>query len=113
MRISQLHFAWDNPSDNLKDKFINLSKKYKPNIKAWHGNKGMVYCLTNFENCTEEEHIERALYRVETLKSLGFDPYIMIYDKPHAPHKVRQLQRYVNNKFVFYKCNSFEEYMKG
>jgi hypothetical protein len=46
---------------------------------------------------------------------MGYDPYIMIYDKDSLPrgHKLKKLARWVNNKFVFRSCERFEDYMKG
>ena len=57
-----------------------------------------------------EEHIERALYRIKTLAGLGFDPYCMIYDKPHAPQEIKDLQRWCNNKIIFKKVPDFKDY---
>ncbi len=99
MRIKSLHFAWDNPKDNLEQKFRNFAEKFRRN-----SNIGMVYCLTNFNSTMEEN-----LYRVMTLKELGYDPYVMIYDKPHASDEIVHFQRWVNNKFIFKKC-TWEEY---
>lgn len=79
-------------------------------ISAWHkphGHFGTVYCLTNFGSTMEEN-----LYRVYTLRDMGYDPYVMIYDKPNAPKEIRDLQRWVNNKYIFRKCLRFEEYKK-
>lgn len=42
---------------------------------------------------------------------LYHDPYVMIYDKPHAPQELRHLQRWVNNIRIFRKTKWFEEYM--
>ncbi|MBA1336486.1 MAG: hypothetical protein HPY66_2921 [Firmicutes bacterium] len=36
----------------------------------------------------------------------------MIYDKQNAPKKIRELQRWVNNKFIFRSCERFEDYKK-
>ena len=108
MKIRRLHFAWDNPADDLEDRFRLFSDKFK--IKDYR--RKMVYCLTNFENVSEEEHIQRALFRIYRLRDMGFDPYCMIYDKPHAPKRIRDLQRWCNSKFIFKKCPNFEDYKK-
>lgn len=100
MRIKNLHFAWDNPKDNLEDKFRNFAKGFRRK-----SNIGMVYCLTNFNSTMEEN-----LYRIYTLRGLGYDPYVMVYDKPHAPKEIRALQRWCNNKIIFKKCKRFEDY---
>lgn len=101
MRIKDLHFAWDNPKDDLEGKFRYFAKRFKRKT-----NIGMVYCLTNFNSTMEEN-----LYRIYTLRDLGFDPYVMIYDKPNAPIEVRDLQRWCNNKIIFKKCKRFEDYI--
>lgn len=67
----------------------------------------MVYCLTNFNSTMEEN-----LYRIYTLRDLGYDPYVMVYDKPHAPKEIRNLQRWCNNKIIFKLCPKFEDYGK-
>lgn len=102
MRVDELHFAWDNPKDDLAEKFRNFAKGYK---HRHHGYKAMVYVLTNFDSTLDED-----LYRIYTLRDLGFNPYVMIYDKPHAPRKIRELQRWCNNMFVFTSCPNFEDY---
>lgn len=101
MRLRTLHFAWDNPKDNLKEKFSNFAKGFRRN-----SNIGMVYCLTNYNSTMEEN-----LYRIYTLRDLGYDPYVMIYDKPHAPKEIRKLQRWCNNKIIFKTCKNFENYI--
>ena len=91
MRLRRLHFAWDNPKDNLEPKFRAFAQGFRRKTKI-----GTVYCLTNFNSTMEEN-----LYRVYTLRDLGYDPYVMIYDKPHAPKEIKRLQRWCNNKFFF------------
>jgi hypothetical protein len=100
MRIGTLHFAWDNPKDDLKDKFKAFADGFRRK-----SNIGTVYCLTNFNSTMEEN-----LYRIYTLRDLGYDPYVMVYDKPHAPEQIKHLQRWCNNKFIFNKCPNFKDY---
>lgn len=107
MRLRTLHFAWDNPNDDLEKKFRNFAKGFRRKT-----NIGMVYCLTNFEDVSVDEHIERALFRIYSLRDMGFDPYCMVYDKPHAPKEIRDLQRWCNNKIVFKSCKRFEDYSR-
>jgi hypothetical protein len=105
IKVKEIHFAWDNAKDDLKPYFERYKAlaKHKP-----HGHYGTVYCLTNFGSTMEEN-----LYRIYTLRDLGYDPYVMIYDKPNAPKEVRDLQRLVNNKFIFRSCERFEDYKAG
>lgn len=102
VKVNEIHFAWDNANDDLKIYFDQYKKyaKHKP-----HGQYGTVYCLTNFGSTMEEN-----LYRIYTLRDMGYDPYVMIYDKPHAPRDVRLLQRWCNNKIIFRYCTRFEDY---
>ena len=100
MRLRTLHFAWDNPKDDLEGKFRNFANSFRRK-----SNIGMVYCLTNFNSTMEEN-----LYRIYTLRDMGYDPYVMVYDKPHAPKEIKQLQRWCNNKIIFKSCKRFEDY---
>lgn len=100
MRLRTLHFAWDNPKDDLETKFRNFANGFRRK-----SNIGMVYCLTNFNSTMEEN-----LYRIYTLRDMGYDPYVMVYDKPHAPKEIKQLQRWCNNKIIFKSCKRFEDY---
>lgn len=104
IKVKEIHFAWDNAKDDLKPYFerYKARAKHKP-----HGRYGTVYCLTNFGSTMEEN-----LYRIYTLRDLGFDPYVMVYDKPNAPREIRDLQRWCNNKWIFRSCNKFEDYKK-
>ena len=100
MKLKNVHFAWDNPKDDLAPKFKMWAEKFRRN-----SNIGMVYCLTNFNSTMEEN-----LYRIYTLRDLGYDPYVMVYDKPHAPKEINALQRWCNNKLIFKSCPKFEDY---
>ena len=101
MRIKTIHFAWDNPSTDLTGplrRFLELS-----NIHDVQRLK--VYVLTNYGSTHEQD-----LYRVESLRRMGYDPYVMVYDRPSAPHITRHLQRWVNNKRIFYSVPHFTDY---
>lgn len=100
MRIKDLHFAWDNPEDDLEQKFRYFAKRFRRRT-----NIGMVYVMTNFGSTLGED-----LHRIYTLRDMGFDPYVMIYDKPHAPIEAKDLQRWCNNKIIFKKCKDFRDY---
>lgn len=104
MRLKNVHFAWDDADTDLTAQFRNYAKGGKKNR---HGCYGTVYCLTNFNSTMEQN-----LYRIYTLRDMGYDPYVMIYDKPNAPREIRDLQRWCNNKFIFRKCAKFEDYKR-
>lgn len=101
VKYSMLHFAWDNPAD------MGTLEKLKEYRSVWKGSQRnrSVYVLTNFDSTHEED-----LYRVYALRELGYDPYIMIYDKIHAPKETRYLQRWVNNKRIFRTIKYFKDY---
>lgn len=47
---------------------------------------------------------------MNTLRALGYDPYVMIYERPTAPKITRHLQRWVNNKRIFHTVKDFKDY---
>ena len=96
-----LHFAWDNPKQDLTRYFRRFSEHTK--IKS-DRNKA-VYVLTNYNSTLEED-----LYRIYTLRELGYNPYVMIYQKENAPKEIRRLQRWVNCRWIFRTVNKFEDY---
>ena len=101
LRIKCLHFAWDNPKEDLRPWFEQFSRLYP---RKNHRQK-IVYVLTNYNSTMEDN-----LFRIYTLRDLGYDPYVMIYDKPHAPREVRLLQRWCNNKIIFNAEPDFGKY---
>lgn len=101
MRVKRIHFAWDNPKQDLTQKFADFSKWYRRKSSSTK----VVYVLVNFNSTMEEN-----LYRIYTLRDLGYDPYVMVYDKPNAPQQIKDLQRWVNNYHIFRKCERFEDY---
>ena len=104
MKIKQIHFAWDNPKDDLADKFRAFSEAWR--IKDYR--RKTVYILTNFNSTMEEN-----LYRIYTVRDLGYSPYVMVYDKPRAPKVIKQLQRWCNSPRIFKKVKRFEDYSVG
>ena len=101
IKIKRLHFAWDSPKDKVTPKkLLEFAKTNKLNY-----NRRMVYVLTNYWSSFQED-----LGRVYWLRDNGYDPYVMIYDKWNAPKEIRRLQRWVNNKFIFRSCKTFDEY---
>lgn len=106
MKIKTIHFAWD----RIQDTNIIIPKfEFFKKITQWDKRKLIVYVLTNFDTTHEQD-----LYRCEKLKELGYSPYIMIYDKEKLPkgHITIQLQRYVNNRFIYYSVDNFEQYKR-
>lgn len=101
IRVQRLHFAWDNQKDDLREYFARFSEWYRRKDPS----KKVVYVLTNFGSTMEEN-----LYRIYTLRNLGYDPYVMIYDKNNAPQEVRYLQRWCNNRLIYRAQPDFSKY---
>ena len=104
MKIKQVHFAWDRYED--KEKIVPQFKRFKE-ITQWDYRKLGVYVLCNFNTTFEQD-----LDRVYTLRELGYNPYVMLYEKDKLPakHRLKLLQRWVNNRIIFRSCKRFEEY---
>lgn len=102
VKLKMIHFAWDMMEQSgAVLRGLGLYAKYGELDER----KRRVYVLTNY-NTTMEEN----LYRVYKLREMKFDPYVMIYDKTHAPKDIKRLQRWCNNKFIWRSCEKFEDY---
>ena len=101
VRTKAVHFAWDNPNIDL----IPYFQRFLELTTIRSDRRRRVYVLTNFGSTHEQD-----LYRVNTLRAMGYDPYIMVYDRPSAPAITRHLQRWVNNKRIFYTVPDFSDY---
>lgn len=101
VKTKMLHFAWDNPEEDLAGyfkRFIELT-----NVKDYR--KRRVYVLTNYGSSHEQD-----LYRIYTLREMGYDPFVMVYEKETAPDITRKLQRWVNNKRFFHAVPDFKDF---
>lgn len=105
IRIKRLHFTWDNPRDTVTPKQLERFMVARINPHDTDYVKYNVYVLTNYWSTLDED-----LYRVYWLRDHGYNPYVMIYDKAHAPQEIRRLQRWVNNRIIFRSTEKFEEY---
>lgn len=107
IKTSNIHFAWDRYQD--KDVILPKFKMFKE-ITGISERKLIVYVLCNFDTSFEQD-----LDRIYTLRSMGYWAYVMLYDKEHIPqgHILRHLQRWVNNRIIFSKCLSFDDYCNG
>lgn len=85
----QIKVAWDNPADGEEviDGIVRLGKY----VKMW---RIMCYVLIGFLSSEAED-----LLRVETLRELGVDPFVMAYDKLDLYQKA--FARWVNHKAIF------------
>jgi hypothetical protein len=106
IKTKMVHFAWDKADDETTPYMLWHFKK-RTNLDM---RKLRVYVLTNYDSTQEQD-----LYRIYKLKELGYDPYVMVFNKQTAPRKIKQMQRWVNNKFIFRsgQAETFEDYLKG
>lgn len=100
VRWKRIHFAWDNPDDDL----VPLFQRAKEKLKRWRKQTVSCYLLTNF-NSTHEQDLER----IYAIRELGMQPDVRIYRKPTAPAETKRLQRWCS-PFIFWKCDRFEDY---
>lgn len=104
IKLKEIHFAWDFMQQSAA--VLDGLRRYAGNAaRKPHGQYAAVYVLTNYDTTMEEN-----LYRIYTLRDMGFDPYVMIYDKPNAPRDVRMLQRWCNNQKIFRSEPNFHKY---
>jgi hypothetical protein len=129
IKVKMIHFAWDRVEDTTPYMLWHFKKRTNMEYQ-----KLKVYVLTNYDTTQEQD-----LYRVYKLKDMGYDPYIMIFNKSEFvtdKHRLKpikqllekfsieqiehfkktwQLQRWVNNKRIFRsgQAETFEDYLRG
>ena len=104
VKTKRIHFAWDLMKNSKK--VVKGLKLYNEFGKIKDCSRRIVYVLTNFDTTLQED-----LYRIYTLRDeLGYNPYVMVYDKPNAPDEIRKLQRWVNNRRIFKTVDRFDDY---
>ena len=104
VKLKEIHFAWD---------YMKESKAVLRGLRLYaelakrrpHGQFATVYCLVNYDTTMDEN-----LHRIYTLRDMGYDPYVMVFDKPNAPKEIKRLQRWCNNRVIFKSCQNFEKY---
>ena len=101
VKTPALHFAWDNAKEDLTDYFKCFSEHTSINNER----NRTVYVLVNYNSTIDED-----LHRIYTLRDLGFNPYVMIYQKESAPREIKRLQRWCNCRWVFRSCADFKDY---
>lgn len=106
IKMKQLHFAWDRYQD--KEMILPKFQMFKE-ITGINERNLIVYVLCNYDTTIEQD-----LERIYTLREMGYWAYVMLYDKEHIPkgHDLRAMARWVNNRFIFAKCKTFEEYTR-
>ena len=104
LKLKDIHFAWDYMKES-ETVLRGLRLYTELAARRPHGKYATVYVLVNYDTTMEEN-----LYRIYTLRDMGYDPYVMIYDKPHATREVRMLQRWSNNRRIFRSEPDFFNY---
>jgi hypothetical protein len=93
----QFKFAWDNPKEKLLPKIEWLAERIKP-YKL-----GCFVLIGYWSNEADD------IMRVEALRKLGIDPFVMPFNKSD-PYQ-HAYTRYVNHKAIF-KSHTWGEYKK-
>lgn len=94
--LKQIHIAWDLPNMDLREQLKTATRWIKPY-------KLMCYVLIGFNSTPEQD-----LYRVETLRDIGIDPFVMPFNKSDPYQK--KFARWVNHKAIF-KSVKWKEYV--
>lgn len=99
-----IHFAYDRYEDkNIIEPKLSMFKE----ATGYGRGKVLVYILCNFSTTLEED-----LERIAFVRSLGFSPYVTVYDLAHANPIYKKLQRWCNNYYVFWAEPDFNKYQK-
>lgn len=102
IKVKEIHFAWDNPKDDLEYNFRWYAEHA---VRKPHGKYATVYVLVNYWSAFEDD-----LRRIYTLDKLGYDPYVMIFNKPSCDPLYLDLQRWCNRPAIRKKCPNFDDY---
>ena len=92
-----IRIAWDNPRLDLTGYIRKLTSRIKPY-------RIMCYVLIGYWSTPEED-----LYRIETLRGFGIDPFVMPFNKKDPYQK--RFARWVNMKAIF-KTVKWEDYSR-
>lgn len=109
IKTKNIHFAYDRIEDRniVEPKIETWTKKvgYK-----YNRSKVQCYVLCGFK---EKKVLPEDIHRIYFLREKGISPYVMLYDKASIPkgHELRRLQRWCNNKIIFWSCDNFDDYL--
>jgi hypothetical protein len=103
IRLDGIHFAFDRYQD--KDIIVPRLRKFME-ATGYGRHKVSCYVLTNFDTTIEQD-----LYRINVLRELNIQQFVMIYDKEHCDSVYKKLQRWCN-PFIFWKVPTFEDYRR-
>ena len=94
IKVKMVHFAFDLIKDEKP--IVEGLKMYKQATTIKEEKTG-VYILTNYNTTIDED-----LYRIKKVQELGYRPYVMIFEKNKATKKLKELQRWCNNRIIYY-----------
>lgn len=89
----RIHFAWDD---------IAIGREVREGIKVLEQGGVSLHDVTFYVLIGFDSTPEQDLHRVETLRALRVNPFVMPYDK--AESYQRRFARWCNNKAVFESC---------
>lgn len=104
IRYKAIHFAWDRPEEDLRDQFRMVKEKLR------RCNRVLISC---YILCNFGEDFQSDIDRVEFIKSMNIQPYVMVYRSSTAPKEIKRLKRYANNPFICWATPTFADYVKG
>ena len=108
VKVEKIHFAWDRYEDKdmIQPKFLEFRRRSKIRNKDLQ-----VYVLCGDR---EQRVLDEDLERIYWLRENGYAPYVMIYNKQglYKGHELKALQKWVNNRVIFWTVPTFEEFMK-
>ena len=104
IKVKEIHFAWDDPQEYMEPVFQWYAEHA---VRKPHGKYATVYVLVNYWSAFEDD-----LRRIYTLDKLGYDPYVMIFNKPSCDPLYLDLQRWCNRPAIRKKCPNFDDYKK-
>jgi len=91
----RIHIAWDDPAADLCPKLRKVATWIKPY-------KLMCYVLIGYGSTQEQD-----MWRVESLREIGIDPFVMPFDK--SKNYQKRFARWVNMKAIF-KSVAWKDY---
>jgi len=107
INVKVIHFAYDSMKDK---KEIERRLKLFSEKTGFIRNKVSVFVLVNYDTTLKED-----LERIKFIRSLNFQPYVMVYNK-HLLKRGKsiyyRLQRWVNLPQLFWGYESFIDYQR-
>ena len=96
-KVDIIHFAFD--SMKHETAILRGLKIFSKYFNRVNRNNHRVYILTNYDTTRNED-----LYRVRKVIELGYQPFIMIYQKGSHDRFYTDLARWSNNSWLYRSC---------